>query len=264
MSKVRLYGSTSGYAEVEPAAVAGDVTVTLPAFSTDLGAGFRFAGSRYFTSSGTFAKADPLGTGDIGLRAIRVRVQGAGGGGGGAAATSAGQTSVGAGGGAGVYSESFITDIAGLASSVTVTVGGGGTGGVGGGAAAGSGGNSSFGTAVVANGGGGGLTENGSAPRTAVPVASVSTGTGDLVLQGAAGGVGHSYDNGTTTGGASGGGGSSVFGGGNRGLRNGPSDPTAEPAGIGSGGGGARRGESSSALNGVPGGAGLVIVEVFV
>lgn len=38
--------------------------------------GFRYVGTRYYTSSGTFAKADPLGTGDIGLRAVRVRMVG--------------------------------------------------------------------------------------------------------------------------------------------------------------------------------------------
>jgi hypothetical protein len=56
--------------------------------------GYRYVGTRYFTSSGTFAKADPLGTGDVGCRAVRVRAVGGGGGGGGAAATAVGQYAV--------------------------------------------------------------------------------------------------------------------------------------------------------------------------
>jgi hypothetical protein len=224
--------------------------------------GFRFAGTVYFTSSGSFAKADPLGTGDIGLRAIRVRAQGAGGGGGGAAATGAGETSVGAGGGSGVYAESFITNISGLSSSMTVTVGSGGAGGIGGGAAAAAGGSSSFGSLVSANGGGAGTTDAGTAPRTAAPAVSVSTGTGHLVVRGTVGIAGVSYAVGATTGGIGGNGGASFFGGANRGFRNGGS--SAEAAGYGAGGSGARRGENGTAVDGQNGGGGLVIVDCFV
>src|SRR5690606_33936365 len=57
----------------------------------------------YFTSSGTFKKADyPW------LARVRVRVQGAGGGGGGAAAPSAGQAAEGGGGGSGGYCEKVL------------------------------------------------------------------------------------------------------------------------------------------------------------
>ena len=90
----------------------------------------------YFTSSGTFSKGSyPW------LRAIKVKVQGGGGGG-------AGSGSNGHGGGAGggsAYAESFITDIAGLDSSVTVTRGAGGAGGAAGNNNGVSGGQTSFG-----------------------------------------------------------------------------------------------------------------------
>jgi hypothetical protein len=146
--------------------------------------GFRFAGTRYYTSDGTFDKSDPLGTGDIGLRAIRVEVMGAGGGGGGSDVNSL-PASAGGGGG---YARSFITDIAGLADSVNVTRGAGGTAGANNGAG-GAGGVSSFGAVVSANGGSGG-----GAGAAQVPAVSAyssgrstrtTTGTGDLVIAGA-------------------------------------------------------------------------------
>jgi hypothetical protein len=149
--------------------------------------GYVFVETVYFTSSGTFSKADyPW------LRAIRVRCQGAGGGGGAAPATAAGEYAIGGGGGSGGYSESFITDIAGLASSVTVTRGAGGAGGVGATAPA-AGGVSSFGSAVVANGGGGagnGFAQTPSFPTvtgSATGGAGAVAGTGDLVLAGGGG-----------------------------------------------------------------------------
>jgi hypothetical protein len=89
--------------------------------------GYLYAGTVYFTSSGSFVKADPLGTGDIGLRAIRVRCQAGGGGAGGVPATTT-QAAVSVCGGGGSYAESFITDIASLPTSVTVTRGSGGDG----------------------------------------------------------------------------------------------------------------------------------------
>ena len=165
MSKVRLYGSTSGYIEVQAPAVASDSTVTLPNGPFDFEAGYRYAGTRYFTSDGTFLKADPLGTGDIGLRAIRVRCVGGGGGGGGAAATGASQNAIGRGGGGGGYAERFFTDIASLDTLVTVTRGAGGTAGAAGNNAGAEGGVSQFGGSLDAwitrasggAGGGGGV-----------------------------------------------------------------------------------------------------------
>ena len=115
--------------------------------------GFRYVGTRYFESDGTFVKADPLGTGDIGLRAIRVTVIGGGGGSGGAGATGAGETSFGTSGGGGGWAIKFITDIAGLDASESVVRGAGGAGGAAG-ANNGEGGGTSSAFGVTATGGG--------------------------------------------------------------------------------------------------------------
>jgi hypothetical protein len=121
-----------------------------------IGQGHLFVSTIYYTAVGTatFSKASyPW------LRAIRVKCQGGGGGGGSARSTGSGETSVGGSGGGGAYGESFITDIAGLASSVTVTVGAGGAGGaaIAAGQDGSNGGTSSFGALVSAGGGGGGV-----------------------------------------------------------------------------------------------------------
>lgn len=112
-----------------------------------------------YTASGTFVKADyPR------ARALRVRVQGGGGGSGGCAATGAGQFSMGGSGGGGAHVERFITDVASLAASETITVGAAGAAGTtttGGGDAADS---SAFG-AIGAGGRGGGF-GSASAPLT--------------------------------------------------------------------------------------------------
>jgi hypothetical protein len=132
--------------------------------------GFRLAGTRYYTSSGTFSKADPLGTGDIGLRAVRVRMVGGGGGGGGSNATGASQMSVGGGGRGGGFGEVFILASA-LSTSTTVTIGAGGAGNAG--ATGGTGGDTVFGSFQAPGGGGG------------------AAGTADIVLQAfGAGGTG--------------------------------------------------------------------------
>jgi hypothetical protein len=159
--------------------------VYVPEDPTAVGAGFQFAGTVYFTSSGTFDKADPLGTGDIGLRAIRVRMVGGGGGAAGTGTTGANQASVASGGGGGSYSESFITDIAGLDATVTVTRGSAGGGGAIGANNGSPGGTSSFGTLVTAFGGGGGTAR---APRSTfagqVGAAGGAPGTGDFTVAG--------------------------------------------------------------------------------
>jgi hypothetical protein len=85
-----------------------------------LGEGYTFVETAYFTSSGSFVKATyPY------LRAIKVRLVGGGGGGCGVATNADG---CGTGGGGGGYAERFYTDIASLDASVTVTVGAAGTG----------------------------------------------------------------------------------------------------------------------------------------
>jgi hypothetical protein len=132
---------------------------------------YRFVETVYFTSSGTFTKATyPW------LRAIRVKCVGAGGGGGGAASTAGSQAAEGGGGGGGAYAESFITNIAGLDASVTITRGGAGAGGSAGANNGSTGGNSSFGASVIAVGGGGG----GGCPAGAVNTQVGNSGTGGL------------------------------------------------------------------------------------
>jgi hypothetical protein len=217
-----------------------------------LAGGYLYAGTRYYTSSGSFLKADPFGAGDIGLRAIRVRMVGGGGAGGGVASVGGA-----GGGGGGAYAESFITDIASLTSSVVVTRGAGGTGGTGNGPA---GGTSSFGALVTANGGDGGLASGG-------PALGSDVGTGDIVFSGS-GGTSGSRD-GTTVPASrqySGAGGSSHLGGGGRGLIPGGSNE-AGFAGLiyGGGGGGARFGDAGGAsVAGGSGANGLVAVDCFV
>lgn len=207
----------------------------------------------YVTASTTFSKATyPW------LRGMRVRVQAAGGGGGGAAATAA-NYSVGGGGGGGGYAEKVITDIAGLASSVAVTVGAGGTAGAG--SAGGTGGSSSFGTAVVATGGTGGGVKpaNVFAPYINGGAGGIGT-AGDVLETGNGGTAGAGYSD-LGSGGA---GGASRTGGGARSLGQGSGGVAGEVGGIyGGGGGGAYNSTSQSARAGGVGGAGIVILELF-
>lgn len=148
--------------------------------------GYRLVQTLYLTSSTTFTKATyPW------LRAIRVKCQAGGGGAGGAGAAPSGQVVSGKAGAGGVYAESFITDIAGLASSVAVTVGLGGAGGSAGNNSGATGGNSSFGSLVSASGG----TAGGTADYTFPPNFPASgapgptSGVGDLVIAGGDGGI---------------------------------------------------------------------------
>jgi len=228
--------------------------------------GFRLAGVRYFTSSGTFAKADPLLTGDIGLRAVRVRVQAGGGGGGGASLTTSTQFSIGGGGGGGAYAESLVLAAA-LTSSVTVTVGAGGAGGAAGNNNGTAGGSSSFGTLVTANGGNlgnGRVAEAVPTGRSGISGAVQTTATGDLTFPGQAGTPNitqpHSLD---FIIGPSGGFSRLGVGGNGRSTATGlDGNP-----GTGFGGGGSGGATGLSQVAGRPGGAGsagVVIVEVFV
>ena len=222
---------------------------------------FRYAGTRYFTSSGDFEKADPLGTGDIGLRAIRVRLVGGGGGGAGVDAGEAGvRNGAGAGGGAGAYAESFITDIAGLDATITVTRGAGGSGGTGGGFAP-NGGTSSFGSLVIGSGGVGGEGFTGTSLFVSRTAGGGPTGTGDLVIPGNPGNYGGVVRIATAAGAQTGGsGGHSMLGAGGEGNRraNGLAGQ-----GFGSGGGGAST-DTNVARNGGAGANGIVIVDCFV
>jgi len=228
------------------------------AIDSTVAAGYRYAGTRYYTSSGSFAKADPLGTGDIGLRAIRVRMVAGGGGGAGLPATGATEAAVSGGGGAGAYAESFITDIAGLASSVTVTRGSGGAAGSSGNGS--SGGASSFGATVTANGGGGGIRVLSDPIFTAPGEAGGTTGTGDLVIAGGdgGGGVALTLSDTRVLGGF---GGASLFSGSREGGRG---DNPQSGLLYGGGANGHGIGDSTAASDGAAGANGIVIIDCFV
>jgi hypothetical protein len=133
--------------------------------------GYEFSETVYFTSSGTFEKADYAD-----LRAIKVKLVGGGGGGRGLSGT----TSIGeAGGGGGGYVEKFITDIAGLSASETITVGAGGSSGSNADGGAG-GSTTAFG---LTGGGGAGATTSGRG------LGGTAT-SGDLNIEGGDGGGG--------------------------------------------------------------------------
>jgi hypothetical protein len=217
---------------------------------------YRYVQTVYFTSSGTFTKADyPW------LRAIRVRVQAGGGGGGGGSATGLNQGSPGGGGQGGHYAESFITDIAALPSSAPVTVGSGGSGGVG--AAGSTGGTSSFNTTlVVANGGLGGAHRGASAlPTNADSVSGPFSGTGDIQVTGGVGMGSLITAVATVLGMLGGTGGNSVLGGGGISKLRTFGDPSGRT--YGGGGGSSLNDQSQPANTGGAGAPGVVIVELY-
>jgi hypothetical protein len=209
----------------------------------------------YYNSSGTFTKATyPY------LRAIRVKVQGAGGGSGGCSTTSASQISMGASGGGGAYAESFITDIASLSASETVTVGAGGAGGAAGNNAGSAGGTSSFGSLVSADGGAGGA---GQAAVTGVQVnpggAGSTTGTGELVIPGSSADTSFSLTSGLPFTGGSGAG----FLGSKSNTQATFNNFSAVTGTRGSGSRGPVSGFSKTQAAGGAGGSGIVIVELY-
>ena len=266
--------------EALQAKVGVDGSAVTTSIDYQLNTGYRYHSTVYFTSSGSFTKASyPW------LRAMRVKVQGAGGGGGGT--DYAGGTPIRAagasGGHGGTFAESFITDIASLVASVTVTVGSGGSGGAGGtfGSTAGSDGSagtdSSFGNgaAYEVSGVGGRQGLRGSDTNVKYGTASLdylgSPGVGDIVIPGSAGGVGISGAGGdgeTYATGFGGVGGHSVLGHSNRQSMARTSSNTAQDGlsgnGYGSGGsGGAVAGTAQDGATGGDGANGIVILELF-
>jgi hypothetical protein len=230
--------------------------------------GYLYAGTRYYTSSGTFLKADPFGTGDIELRAIRVRLVGGGGGSPAVSATGAGELRAGSGGGGGCYAEKFYATVSSLSASVTVTVGAGGAAGTSAPTAPGSGGSSLFDTLSTSGGSPGAETLNVSTQDSRAGGAGGSTtaGSPDLVIIGSNGTSGQQlfYDaNGMAIGGAGGAShlagsvsGDARFGGTFAGL-----------AGNVYGGGASAPASgmsANSAVEGKAGGAGIVVVDCFV
>jgi hypothetical protein len=228
--------------------------------------GFLFAGTRYFFSDGTFAKADPFDDGNpsgLVVRALRVTVQAGGGGGRGADVTGAGEHSLGGGGGGGGFAQSVITDVGSLASTVSVSVGLGGTAGSGAGGA-GAGGPSSFGALVAANGGISGAFNTINRAIVQPTAGGGSATAGEILINGGSSISGVIADIASGSGSSSRGGqgGSSLFGYSGGGGSNGS---PAAGGGFGSGGSGAANAANRlSTEDGAPGRPGLVIVEVFV
>lgn len=213
----------------------------------------------YFTSSGTFTKADYPG-----LKAIRARVQGGGGAGGGAAATAAsGEFSAGAGGNGGNYAESFIL-AADLDTAEAVTVGAGGTGGTGNGPAGGTSSIDTISGSVTATGGLGGAIGN---PNSgwlygfSATTPSQAGCVGDLIIPGQPGDHGGSLHSAANDHGFGGPGGGSFLG---RGTTGHHQNASAAGGAYGGGGGGAGNAAGQAARAGGSGAAGIVIVDVYV
>lgn len=210
----------------------------------------------YITVTGAFTKATYPDA-----YKLRIRVQAPGGGGGGCQTNAAANASCGGGGEGGMYAESWV-DIASLAASETVTIGAAGTGGgTAGTGNAGTAGNCSFGSLVIAAGGGGGL--NG---PTGAGLALLQGGitvspaiTGTLQIPGNPGTAGIRLGTAATQ--VFGGdGGRSYLGGGGQGGNN---SAGTIGRGYGGGGGAASAIASTSGRNGMNGGAGVVIVEIY-
>jgi len=247
--------------EALQAKVGVDGSAVTTSIDYQLNTGYRHHSTVYFTSSGTFTKASyPW------LRAIRVTVQAAGGGGGHADTTGAGQCSCGGGGGAGTWAQSFITNIASLASSVTVTVGSAGSAGFyETSTAATAGGSSSFGSGaayeVSGDGGGGGITVTRNGASHGIGGLGGTGGVGDLVVQGDGGGGALVIDPTNAYSGQGGKGATSLLGG--SGRQNRANQASSSSSGYGSGGNGMGRVQSLTGVNGRDGRPGIVIVELF-
>lgn len=197
----------------------------------------------------TFEKADyPK------LARVKVRVQGAGGGSAGADA-SADECIVRPGGTGGSYSESVI-EASSLGASVNIVVGAGGAAGAGN-SDGGNGGSSQF-DSVTAPGGLGGTSVMGSgvSPDVVSGVNGPLAGTGDWKMGGGGSGGGIRL-NGTN--GISGKGGDSHMGLG--GYPRSSQGAGTGPRGAGGGGGGAL--SYGNSYDGNPGGAGVVLVELY-
>ena len=212
--------------------------------------------SIYYTSNDTFTKADhPF------LHKIRVRCQGAGGAGGGAVATSALEFSLGGGGGGGGYAEKEILGPT-LGTTETVTVGVGGTGVSGG--VGNTGGDSSLGSHAVGKGGvGGAVSAAFTGPDFIFAAGGLggdqAGGTGDLKLDGGAGGPGVGDDR-FIQAQVGGGGGSAHLGGGGRGTTQGVGLAGGQHGG---GGGGSANEASVSARVGGAGASGVIIIDLY-
>jgi hypothetical protein len=216
---------------------------------------FLFKQTQIFTASGSFTKASHPG-----LRGVVVEVQAPGGGSGGTAATAAGQAAMSGCGGGGGYSRKWIP-AASLGTTETVTIGAVGAAGASGANDGGTGGTTSFGSHCSATGGTGGV---GSAATSGSSIISSGVGgtgsSGDVNITGGDGSIQVILSAAIVKCGASGG---SVLG-------NGRQNPGATNAtgaagyNYGGGGQGSSSGASQSARTGAAGGAGIVLVHIYV
>lgn len=211
-----------------------------------------YGGTIYYTSSGTFDKADYPG-----LRAIEVECQAGGGAGGGAPSTAGGQISVGAPGGGGCYARSFIL-VSDLDTTEAVTVGAGGTGASG--TTGGDGNSSSFdtisGEVSATGGGGGGVIAAGNTDAAVVGGNGGQSGVGDIVIGGHSAPATYRL---LASAAVSNSGGNSFLGSGGTRVS---SNTAGNPGVQGGGGSGTVNGASQSARTGAAGGDGVVIVHL--
>lgn len=225
--------------------------------------GYRFVQRLVYTSTTAFTKASyPW------LQAVKVICVGGGGAGGGTATTSSTQVALGRSGSSGGYSESFITDMSTLLTTMHGVVGAGGTGsanatgGAGSASWFGSSNSSSSGALVIANGGTGGSagSASGSVAASSQSVAGASVGTGDLVLPGGPSTSSYAIQAGTAVGSQ---GGSTVFNYGFGGV-GAISAAGNNATGYGGGGSGAAAGNSTGSTRaGGNGTSGIVIIELY-
>lgn len=200
MSTIKVANVRHPDASAPAITLASDGSVSIPSLPVSPFA-FGYAGTAYFTTVGanTFTLADPLGTGDIGLKAVRVRLVGGGGGGGGGTTDKDTPLNHGGGGAGGAYAERFIPDLSGVEATVVADVGAAGAGGGSNFDNGNPGGASSFTSTalaqanmeVSANGGAGGASESDSVGGNGGGIAKggdpTSTAVGDLVIPGGPG-----------------------------------------------------------------------------
>jgi hypothetical protein len=246
---------------------AQDIENLATSLNDQLALSYQYVGTRYYTSSGTFAKADPFGDASFDgakMRAIRVRMVGGGGGSGGNPATTVSTFALSGSGGGGAYAEKFITNIAGLSTSETITRGAGGAGGAAG-ANAGSAGGQSSAFTVSANGGAGG-TAGAAAELTTIVInpggGDGTTANADLTIRGSDGGFGMIASINRVAGLT---GGASALGQSTRTVMSasGTGRPGVAGALHGGGASGAASATDCAAVAGAAGGNGIVIVDVF-
>lgn len=242
----------------------GSKTIALNASGTFF-PGHGLVGVQTFCATGCTATGGTY-TADTGTNQVIVEVQAPGGGSGGCAATGASQACTSSGGAGGSFGSALITS---AFNSVTVTIGAVGTAGTAGSNAGGTGGTTSFGALISCpggtGGGGGAATTPGSqfqisASLATPPSACTFSGATKLFsIPGQSGMVGLTGGSvGSTQ--VSGGGGSSARGIGAPGINTGSTGTGNSGSGYGSGPSGSVAIASQSAVAGVAGSPGIVIV----